>query len=357
MRPVPNADITAQIFQKWKSASVSNTSPNSLLLIHPAIEHQERHKMNTDDITGPFDEQPQSSFQRMISSAKKEAEDATQTAIHIWNKQPLWGKFLIVLTCCLAGVAGVMFLVYHEYLLHLIVEYSDKWAEISWMPFVLMGLLFIISFPPVIGFSFVNTVTGAVYGISFKGWFIIAFGSIVGSMASFLLFKFTLRKKAESLVRSNQKLYAFSSVLQDNNSFWLLTLIRVCPFPYSLTNGALAAIPGVTLLNFFLGSLISSPKLVMYLFVGQKLKDIGRTTDTWTRVTDVLSIVLTMGVLTFTGWLLFTRTSNRLREIETNGGAIHTTGPDDLERHLRDDYDDSMSLHTQEERSYSDDFI
>jgi uncharacterized membrane protein YdjX (TVP38/TMEM64 family) len=302
------------------------------------------------EIHGPFDDDGRSPFQRAVFAVKREAERVSNTALALWNKQPLWGKALIVALGLCGVLLGILFLIYHEYLLQLIVKYSEEWEPIPWVPLVLMGLLFIISFPPVIGFSFVNTVVGAVYGITFKGWFIIAFSSITGSVAAFVLFRYALKSKAQVLIHANPKLLAFSSVLQDHNSFWLLALIRVCPFPYSLCNGALAAIPGVTVLNFFLGSFISSPKLVMYLFVGQKVKDIGKATDTLSRVVDILSIIGAIAVLTFTSWLLFTKTTERLKEIEQRGALDEE---DDLERQLSGDYEDALSLHTQEER-YSD---
>lgn len=306
------------------------------------------------EIQGPFEDEP-SSFRTLLQSAREEALNTTRTVVDVWNRQPWWSKIIAVILACCGSVAGVLFLIYHKYLLHKVAEYSEIWAEIPWLPFALMGALFIISFPPVIGFSFVNTVVGAVYGITLKGWLIIVVGSISGSVAAFVLFRYVLKARAKAIINGNKKLLALSSVLQDNNSFWLLALIRVCPFPYSLCNGALAAIPGVTLLNYFLGSFISSPKLVMYLFVGQKLKDIGQTTNTWSIVLDVLSIVLTVSVLTLTGWLLFTKTANRIKELEYS--AIGRT-EDELERQVGyDDVDDTdvLSLHTQPEIHDSDD--
>lgn len=292
------------------------------------------------DFPGPFGPE-ESSFSRIYRQGRDEVHNVTESALKLWHKQPVWRKLLLILAVLSGAVLGALFLVYHEFVLHLIVEYADKWAELPWMPVLLMFLLFIVSFPPLIGFSLLNTVVGALYGISFKGWFIIAFASITGSVVSFIVFRYAFKERAKALIRANQKLHAFSSVLQDNNSFWLIALIRVCPFPYSLCNGALSAVPGLKVWNYFLGSLISSPKLVMYLFVGQKVKDIGKATDTWTRIVDVLSIFATLIFLTLTGWLLFTKTSERLRLLEE-------ARVNDLERQLSDGYDDNLSMHTQD---------
>lgn len=296
----------------------------------------------------------QSTFQAAVASAREEGLKLTRALLDAWSKQTILGKLvLIIIGILFACLCGVM-VVFHEPLLDMIVDYSDKWSHIPWMPFALGSALFVISFPPIIGFSFVNTVIGVLYGISFKGWLTIAIGSISGSVASFLVFRYYLHTRAQALISSNKKLYAFSSVLRDNNSFWILALIRVCPFPYSLTNGALAAVPGITITNFALGSIISSPKLVMYLFIGTKIKDIGQTRDPMSRFVDIASIVLTMVALTLTGWLLFTRTTKRLQELEREGALPASAAVDDhFERHFEDDedqYNDTLSLHTQDDR-------
>lgn len=258
----------------------------------------------------------QTSFREVVRNSVQQFQEVGRNAINWFKAQPAWKKIIIVLLLGVFGLCGLLFLVYHEYLIQLVVEYSDKWEQSSKTKFILSFLIFLVSFPPLIGFSFLNTIVGCVFGISFKGWFIIAFSSIAGSLCSFLLFKYVLNDKAEMLIRSNKRFNAFSAILRDNNSFWLLALIRLCPLPYSLTNGSLAAIPGITALNFTLGSLISSPKLVLYLFIGSKIKNIGETKNNWERAVDIGSILLTVVALLVTSWVLFTKTQNRLIELE-----------------------------------------
>nr|CAI6607374.1 AIF_HP1_G0030750.mRNA.1.CDS.1 [Saccharomyces cerevisiae] len=51
------------------------------------------------------------------------------------------------------------------------------------------------------------------------------------------------------------------------NSYWILALLRLCPFPYSLTNGAIAGVYGISVRNFSIANIITTPKLFIYLFM------------------------------------------------------------------------------------------
>lgn len=296
----------------------------------------------------PIYEYGDSSFRRSFNESKEAIRKLSYQTLDWWYEQPLYKKTLFILIDVLFVLLVVLFGVYHETLIGYVVEYSDKWSQKPISAFIIGLMLFIISFPPLIGFSFTNTVAGAFYGVSIKGWLIIAVSSISGSVAAFVVFRYMLKSKAQALVSSNKKLFAFSTILQENNSFWLLTLIRLCPFPYSLTNGALAAIPGITITNFALGSIISSPKLVIYLFVGAKLKDFGKAKDTSTKLVDLASIVFTFIFLAITGWLLFTKTNQRIKELEAQRG-LQPEGSNDLnedfERFLENDgHADTVNL-------------
>lgn len=298
------------------------------------------HNESGYPIEPPVYEYGESSFRRTLNESKETIRKLSYQTLDWWYAQPLYKKALVILVDIIFVALVVLFGIFHETLIGYVVEYSDKWSQKPISAFIIALMLFIISFPPMIGFSFTNTVAGAFYGVSFKGWLIIAIGSFTGSVAAFIVFRYMLKARAHALVASNKKLYAFSSILQENNSFWLLTLIRLCPFPYSLTNGALAAIPGVTITNFALGSIISSPKLTLYLFVGEKLKDFGKTKDTSTKLVDLASIVLTFIFLAITGWILFTKTNKRIQELEAQRG-LQPDGVDglneDFERFLEND--------------------
>lgn len=228
----------------------------------------------------------------------------------------LWKKLAVIAFGVIDIIVLLIILIFHGKILNKMVEISNDLKEVWYTPLLFFVLLFGVSFPPMIGFSLLSTSVGLIYGVSFTGWIILFLGSVTGSILAFALFKTVLRSQAEKLIRWNPKFEALASILQDNNSYWILALIRMCPFPYSLTNGAIASISGVSLRNFSLASIITSPKLVMYLFIGSRLKNMGETDSTASRLFDLLSIILTAVVLSLTAWILYFRTKRRYLELQ-----------------------------------------
>lgn len=250
--------------------------------------------------------------QRLVHQLKKSQYKLRD----FFQSLPLWKKLAVIAFGVIDIIVLLIILIFHGKILNKMVEISNDLKEVWYTPLLFFVLLFGVSFPPMIGFSLLSTSVGLIYGVSFTGWIILFLGSVTGSILAFALFKTVLRSQAEKLIRWNPKFEALASILQDNNSYWILALIRMCPFPYSLTNGAIASISGVSLRNFSLASIITSPKLVMYLFIGSRLKNMGETDSTASRLFDLLSIILTAVVLSVTAWILYFRTKRRYLELQ-----------------------------------------
>ncbi|GAV51945.1 hypothetical protein ZYGR_0AF04170 [Zygosaccharomyces rouxii] len=229
---------------------------------------------------------------------------------------PAWQKAMVIIGGMCALVLGILLLVFHAPMLHWLVHTSNELKSQKKTAFILILLLFCVSFPPLIGFSFLSTSTGLIYGVSFEGWMILAIGSVFGSIASFAVFQTLLRSRAEQLVHASPRFEAFASILQENHSYWILALLRLCPFPYSLTNGAVAAVHGLSIRNFSIAQVIASPKLLAYLFVGSRIKNIGESNSAGSKLFDLISILVTGLLLTFTAWLLYFKTRNKYMEIQ-----------------------------------------
>lgn len=233
-----------------------------------------------------------------------------------YSELVLWQRAIVILGGLCFFTLGVIFLVFHKAILQYLVETSNDLREKSSTQFILGLLIFTVGFPPLIGFSFLSTSTGLIYGVSFHGWFILSFSSVTGCIASFYVFHNLLKSRAEKLVHANKRFEAFSSILQENNSYWILALLRLCPFPYSLTNGAIAGVYGISLKNFAIANIITTPKMFIYLFVGSRIKSLGETKSTAEKFLDVLSILFTLIVFTLTAWLLYFRTQKRYNELK-----------------------------------------
>lgn len=249
--------------------------------------------------------------QRLMYTVKK-------VLYHLSNqffKLPLWQRIIVTVTTVLFLILGIMFLIFHKTILNSLVETSNNLREKISTQFVLGLLIFTVAFPPLIGFSFLSTSTGLIYGVSLHGWLLLSISSVTGCIASFYVFQNILKSRAQRLVHSNKRFEAFASILQENNSYLILALFRLCPFPYSLTNGAIAGVYGVSLRNFAIANFITTPKMFIYLFIGSRIKNLGETKSTGEKMLDLFSILFTLTVLFFTAWLLYFKTQNKYREL------------------------------------------
>jgi uncharacterized membrane protein YdjX (TVP38/TMEM64 family) len=267
-------------------------------------------------------------------------------------------------------VLGVLFAVYNERVFAYLSPAAKRWRDTPGGWLVLWGLTFFVSFPPMIGYSTCVTVAGFVWGM--YGWFIVASATIVGSTASFIVSRTVLRKYVSRLAERNKRFAALSLVLK-HDGIKLLIMIRLCPLPYSFSNGAISTIPTVTWQNYMLATAAITPKLLLHIFVGRQiglLAEEGSKMDFKTKMISYLSIAIGMAAGIATGYFIYVKTKARAEQLEAeeaaagpaNGGGedarrrMSDAGPDYLDdpdveaAALRRDPDD-FSLHT----TYADD--
>ena len=154
-------------------------------------------------------------------------------------------------------------------------------------------------------------------------WPIVASATVVGSTCSFIVSRTLFSKFVNRLVAQDRRFEALSLVLK-HDGLKLLVMIRLCPLPYSISNGAISTFPTVQPLMFALATLAATPKLLIAIFVGSRLAAIaksGEKMDTGTKIVNWCSIVFGIGLGIATGYLIYNRTLRRSQEIETEERA------------------------------------
>ena len=291
------------------------------------------------------------------------AQSARQTYkwwIRTWYRlTPLQRAGILLLDIFLL-VATILFLVYSHQIFAWLSPVAKRWRNLPAGWLILWALTFFVAFPPMIGYSTCVTVAGFVFGM--KGWFIIASATVVGSTASFVVSRTLLRGFVGRLTEKNKRFAALSLVLK-HDGLKLLIMIRLCPLPFSLSNGAISTIPTVTWVNFAIATACASPKLLLHIFVGSRLGDLaenGDKMDTKTKIVSYISIVFGIVAGILTGYFVYVRTRARARQLEaeeeaavvhgrrsSSVGADYIDDPDEQEAVdiLRRGEDD-ISLHT-----------
>ncbi|QPG76364.1 hypothetical protein FOA43_003752 [Brettanomyces nanus] len=198
-------------------------------------------------------------------------------------------------------------------------EFSSTWNAWGWKGWMASFMMVVlISFPPLTGFNICSIFIGMVYGL--KGWPLLASATVVGSACAFAPFKYVLRKRAIQLMNYSENLKLFMDVFNDeDSSYWenllVLVLLRMSPLPYSLSNGAIAAIPGISVSNFALATAITTPKLLLQLLVGIQLKGLNDNKTTGlSKVLNFLGVILASGSFTAVTFIIFSKMKARIQK-------------------------------------------
>ncbi|CAN9442858.1 unnamed protein product [Alternaria alternata] len=269
-----------------------------------------------------------------------------------YNKLSPLQKILFFVGNLVLAVGGILFLVYNERIFGALLSVAKKWRDVTAGWLILWVLIFVVSFPPLIGYSSLLTIAGFVYGFP-NGWFIAATATVTGSTASFLLSRTLLKNMVHRLIANDTRFAALSLTLK-HDGLKLLIMYRLCPLPYSISNGAVATFPTVHWAWYALAPAIVSPKLMLHIFIGSQLEKIaesGGKMDPSTKALSYVSIFIGLVAGVTTGWLVYRKTKARAAQLE----AEERAGIRALEaaERLREE-DDDISLRTTWDDEYRD---
>ncbi|KAJ5567620.1 hypothetical protein N7535_006926 [Penicillium sp. DV-2018c] len=235
----------------------------------------------------------------------------------IWEEMSLWKKVATVCAALILGVLGIAFLFLTGKLFIWLGPVAEKW-ETSWLAaFILWLCVFFVSFPPLVGWSTFGTVAGFIFGI-WKGWLIYASATILGSTVSVYVSRTILSGFVHRLMERDKRFAALALTLK-YDGLKLLCMIRLCPLPYSICNGAVSTFPTVQPLMYGLATAIISPKLLVPAFIGSRIRllsEKGEQMSAGAKAVNICSIILTIGIGIFTGWYIYQRTLARAKELE-----------------------------------------
>jgi uncharacterized membrane protein YdjX (TVP38/TMEM64 family) len=168
---------------------------------------------------------------------------------------PTWQRVLAVAALIGCLVLTVFFIAYSHRIFAWLGPVAAKWRALPAGWLIIWAAVFVTAFPPVIGYSTAVSVAGFVYGFPL-GWPIVATANVVGSLAAFVASRTVLSGYVHRLVGRDHRFVALAQVLR-RDGVGVLTMIRFCPLPYSLSNGFLATIPSIRPLTFALSTALA----------------------------------------------------------------------------------------------------
>ncbi|EFQ26407.1 hypothetical protein CGRA01v4_05540 [Colletotrichum graminicola] len=312
-----------------------------------------------------------------VESLNRTVRYAIRTGNRLWDmylslspvQRVAVAAFLLVV-----NVLGILMLIYSHAIFKWLGPVAQKWRALPGGWLIIWAFTFLTAFPPMIGYSTAISISGFVYGFPL-GYPIVATATVAGSLTAFYTSRGIFSGYVHQLVGQDHRFIALGQVLR-KDGLGMLTAVRFCPLPYSLSNGFLSTIPSIKPWAFAASTALASPKLLVHVFIGSRLALIAEKGDEMTtggKAINYISMILGGTVGLVVGWLIYQRTMARaaelaLEEAEANGlvpGSDDTPDYLDVEAGLVDPEDvaalmgdDDISLWTREadeESGYRDD--
>jgi len=294
-----------------------DASPNTSLL-SPAWNHPRRSHSGARPTPYSRHGNHTALRDRIINNAERLGRRTISTFL----KFSLLQKVLAVCGLVTLATVGILFLVFNERIFGWLEPLAARWKNTSGGWIILWALTFLTAFPPLIGYSTCCTTAGFVYGIG-EGWLILMTASVAGSFCSFLVSRTILRSYVERLV-ANDKRFAALTLTLKHDGVKLLCMIRLCPLPYSLSNGAMSTFHTVQPAMYALATFLVSPKLLIHVFIGSRLAAIARRKEKMplgTKAVNWASIFIGAMIGAFTGLYIYQKTMARAQELEAEEAA------------------------------------
>ncbi|KAI1913262.1 Tlg2-vesicle protein [Ophidiomyces ophidiicola] len=236
----------------------------------------------------------------------------------LWTELTVWQKVVTIFAFLVVSAFTVGFMILSGHIFKWLEPVASDWEKSPLVYFVLWVCTFIVSFPPLIGWSAIGTVCGYLFGI-WKGWIVFATATVVGSTCAFILSRTIFSEFVHRIIKHDKRFAALALTLK-YDGLKLLCMIRLCPLPYSVCNGAISTFPTVQPLMYGLATAIITPKLFVATFIGSRLRILAQSGEKMgaiPKAINITSIIIGVCIGIFTGCTLA-----RAAELEAEERAI-----------------------------------
>ncbi|TFK66091.1 hypothetical protein BDN72DRAFT_844792 [Pluteus cervinus] len=203
----------------------------------------------------------------------------------------------------LVVVLSALVTIYHEQIVEWLTPVSQflHKFKLGWL--VPVGILFVISFPPLFGHEVVAVLCGVVWGL-WIGFAIVALGTFLGEIGNFYAFKYLFRKRAEKLERE-KLMYACLAKAVREGGFKIALAARLSAIPGHFTTAVFSTC-GMNIIVFSCAAILSLPKQFLTVYLGVILHESGSGAQPSSQskaVTDSV-LVVTLLITAFAMWYI-----------------------------------------------------
>ncbi|KAH9922920.1 uncharacterized protein B0H18DRAFT_1016162 [Fomitopsis serialis] len=222
---------------------------------------------------------------RTPSPTPSEAEELTKTSLFDWKAMSSWRYWIrrewVLRHFAIALVATILFTVFHTQIVKWLQPAANWMHDLKFGWLIPIGILFVISFPPLFGHEIVAILCGLVWGL-WIGFAIVCAGTFLGELGNFYV-------RGEKLEKTDLRYACLAKVVREGG-IKIALIARLSAIPGTVLTTAVFSTCGMSVWTFIIAAILSLPKqfITVYLGVALEQSDNGGSSTRDTIVKDVV---------------------------------------------------------------------
>ncbi|CAI2192168.1 5120_t:CDS:2, partial [Funneliformis geosporum] len=208
---------------------------------------------------------------------------------------------------------------------------AEEMRDLKFGFLIIGGIIIISSIPPVPGYGSTIIICGYIYGFPL-GFIPAFFSALLGASFSFYLCRTICLGYARKLAKKQSNFQKLSLAIEEGG-FKIIFLIRLSPFPFPWSNAFFGTIQSVSFWKFFIATALSLPKLLIYIFMGSRFRNLSEEMDTTSRIINYVTLAVGFVLLFFAAWYIYNKMNETVEkaasqrfiqkiDMENNGGLV-----------------------------------
>ncbi|RDB21755.1 Golgi apparatus membrane protein TVP38 [Hypsizygus marmoreus] len=223
-----------------------------------------------------------------------------------FRREWLWYYVALVVILVITALVTL----YHKQIVEWLTPVTRWLHDLRFGWLVPIGVLFVISFPPLFGHEIVAILCGLVWGL-WIGFGIVSAGTFLGEVGNFYAFKYCCRARGEKLERTKITYACLAKVVRDGG-FKIALIARLSAIPGHFTTAVFSTC-GMGIFVFSLAAILSMPKQFITVYLGVILEQSSTgVKDTKSRIISDVVLAVTFLITVLAMWYIF-RQMNKVK--------------------------------------------
>ncbi|KAF7789749.1 hypothetical protein EIP86_000695 [Pleurotus ostreatoroseus] len=211
-----------------------------------------------------------------------------------------WLWYYVIIT--IVSVGTILFTVYHKQIVQWIQPTANKVHDLPAGWLIPIGILFVISFPPLFGHEIIAILCGVVWGLGI-GFAIVAAGTFIGEVGNFYAFKHCCSARGEKMEKKKLQYACLARVVREGG-FKIALIARYSAIPGHFTTAVFSTC-GMNIWVFMAAAFLSLPKQFITVYLGVALEDSEKGSSKSDTIIKDVVLVITAAITFIAMWYIY----------------------------------------------------